>query len=174
MKTDLRVRYTREVIQRAFLELLKEKPLNRITVKEVCDRAEINRGTFYKHYLDCYDLMDKIEEQAIARFDEVLASAKDVGEEQTLLVVLRAVMDNRELVERLAARPDREHFTRRLAEHYFEHMAQHDTIASAFLAGGCAGVIEYWISTGMAEPPERIAAGIVKLANILRQGLDKK
>lgn len=49
MKTDARVRYTCKVIQDAFLDILKEKPISRITVKEVCDKAEINRGTFYKH-----------------------------------------------------------------------------------------------------------------------------
>lgn len=65
MKTDARVRYTRKVIQDAFLDILKEKPISRITVKEVCDKAEINRGTFYKHYQDCYDLLDKIGEEGL-------------------------------------------------------------------------------------------------------------
>ena len=49
MKNDLRVRYTQKVIQEAFWKILKEKPLAKITVKEICDLAEINRGTFYKH-----------------------------------------------------------------------------------------------------------------------------
>ena len=65
MKTDARVRYTRKVIQDAFLNILKEKPVSKITVKEVCDMTEINRGTFYKHYQDCYDLLDKIEEEGL-------------------------------------------------------------------------------------------------------------
>ena len=52
MKTDARVRYTVHMIQNIFLELLKEKPVAKITVKEICERAEINRSTFYKHYQD--------------------------------------------------------------------------------------------------------------------------
>ena len=47
MKTDPRVRYTRMIIQTAFSELLQQKPVNRITVREVCDKAEINRSTFF-------------------------------------------------------------------------------------------------------------------------------
>ena len=47
MKTDPRVRYTRMIIQTAFLEFLQQKPVNKITVREVCDKAEINRSTFY-------------------------------------------------------------------------------------------------------------------------------
>lgn len=50
MKTDARVRYTVHMIQNVFLELLKEKPVAKITVKEICEHAEINRSTFYKHY----------------------------------------------------------------------------------------------------------------------------
>ena len=53
MKTDARVRYTVHMIQNIFLELLKEKPIAKITVKEICERAEINRSTFYKHYQMC-------------------------------------------------------------------------------------------------------------------------
>ena len=44
MKTDARVRYTVHMIQNIFLELLKEKPIAKITVKEICERAEINRA----------------------------------------------------------------------------------------------------------------------------------
>ena len=72
MKNDPRTRYTRKVIQDAFLEILKEKPVSRITVKEVCDKAEINRGTFYRHYQDCYDLLDKIEEEGLKEFEKML------------------------------------------------------------------------------------------------------
>lgn len=171
MKNDLRVRYTQSVIQNAFLELLCDKPVNRIAVKEVCEKAGINRGTFYKHYLDCYDLMDKLEQRAIADFDAVLASAKDVGEEKAMLAVLRTVQDNRDMVSRLAARAGGEHFLRQLAEHYFARVEYPDTVSGTFLAAGCAGVMEYWVRSGMAQPPEQVASEIVALMNALRRGL---
>lgn len=55
MKTDARIRYTRVVIKDSFVKLLKSQPINKITVKDVCDLAEINRVTFYKYYTDCFD-----------------------------------------------------------------------------------------------------------------------
>ena len=78
MKMDLRIRYTKEMIQKNFLLQLEEKEIGKITVKAVCDRAEINRGTFYKYYADCYALMDGIEEEVLAHRggrlpDELLA-----------------------------------------------------------------------------------------------------
>ncbi|MBO4385138.1 MAG: TetR/AcrR family transcriptional regulator [Clostridia bacterium] len=67
-KTDARVRYTRRVITESFLELLKDKPVNRITVKEVCEAAELNRATFYAHYSDCFDLLESIEQELLDDF----------------------------------------------------------------------------------------------------------
>ena len=60
-KMDARKRYTQMVLKQSFLKLLKEKPVNRITVKEVCALAQLNRATFYAHYEDIYDLMFKVE-----------------------------------------------------------------------------------------------------------------
>ena len=57
MKTDARVRYTLNVLKKSFLSLLEEKPVNKISVKEVCEHAELNRATFYTHFNDCYDLL---------------------------------------------------------------------------------------------------------------------
>ncbi len=49
MKQDARVRYTQKVLKEVLLQLLEQKPVNRITVKEVCERAGLNRTTFYTH-----------------------------------------------------------------------------------------------------------------------------
>ena len=62
MGQDARVRYSKMIIQSNFVSLLKQKPMNKITVKELCEMADINRATFYKYYMDFYDLMEKIEE----------------------------------------------------------------------------------------------------------------
>ena len=47
---DARVRYTQKVLKDSLLQLLEKKPINKITVKEVCELAELNRATFYAHY----------------------------------------------------------------------------------------------------------------------------
>lgn len=59
-KMDRRTRYTRQTIRDTLLELMREKGFRRVTVTEVCKRAEINRGTFYLHYLDLSDVLDDI------------------------------------------------------------------------------------------------------------------
>lgn len=62
MKNDRRIRRTRAAIQSAFLKLIYEKDINKITIKELCERADINKSTFYLHYQDIYDLETQFKE----------------------------------------------------------------------------------------------------------------
>ena len=71
-RTDARVRYTRRVLKESFLKLLSQKPVNRITVKEVCELAQLNRATFYAHYSDCFALLESIEQELIDAFAQSL------------------------------------------------------------------------------------------------------
>jgi len=68
MKTDARVRYTKKVLRESLLRCLEEKPIQKVTVREVCERAELNRATFYKHYRDCYELLEQIENELLDEF----------------------------------------------------------------------------------------------------------
>ena len=62
-KIDRRTAYTRMMIKKSLYHLLEKKHLSEITVKEICEGAEINRATFYRNYLDIYDLYEKLEEE---------------------------------------------------------------------------------------------------------------
>ena len=66
MGEDLRIIKTKRSIAAAFLELRSKKELERITVKELCERAAVNKSTFYTHYQDLYDLADQLETQVAA------------------------------------------------------------------------------------------------------------
>lgn len=75
-ENDLRVRKTRKAIDEAFMELLQKKPLDKITVRELCEKAMISKGTFYKHYKDVYDLYDRKVEEMYRR---ALSGIEDMG-----------------------------------------------------------------------------------------------
>lgn len=80
---DHRTRVTRMLIRKAFTELLRQKPIQDISIRELCAAAGINRGTFYLHYKDIYDLRDQIEEEMMADFQKALSplleTAQDVS-----------------------------------------------------------------------------------------------
>ncbi len=71
-KLDARKRYTQMVLKQSFLKLLKEKSVNKITVKELCELSQINRATFYTHYSDCFALLESIENELIDEFEKSL------------------------------------------------------------------------------------------------------
>lgn len=62
---DLRIKKTKNAIINAFLQLRASKPLERITIKELSDIAEINKATFYLHYKDIYDLSETLENELL-------------------------------------------------------------------------------------------------------------
>ncbi|GAA6394483.1 hypothetical protein I4100191B2_19650 [Clostridiales bacterium] len=62
---DIRIKKTKRSIINAFLELRSRKPLEKVTVKELCEKAEINKSTFYTHFTDVYDLSDQLEDDVI-------------------------------------------------------------------------------------------------------------
>lgn len=64
---DLRIQKTLREIRMAFLSLAKEKPLERITVKELCDRALINKATFYSHYDNLDSLIEQMEDEFVQK-----------------------------------------------------------------------------------------------------------
>lgn len=71
-KTDRRTRYTRQTIKDILLEEMKTKPYSKITVTEICKKAEMNRGTFYLHYYDIDDVLDDIFNDFFADTSSVL------------------------------------------------------------------------------------------------------
>ena len=66
---DRRVKYTKKIIKECFFDLLNEKEINKITVSELCTKADINRATFYRYYIDIYDLLEKIQEEFIEEYE---------------------------------------------------------------------------------------------------------
>ncbi|MEN2466049.1 TetR-like C-terminal domain-containing protein [Ornithinibacillus sp. JPR2-1] len=68
MKHDLRVIKTQESLRHALLELLKKKPLEDISVAELCRLAQINRGTFYSHYKDVHEVFKRYLEVIVDDF----------------------------------------------------------------------------------------------------------
>jgi len=62
MSSTRRTQMTRKLFRDALIELLQTKPLQKITVKEICEKADLNRTTFYLHYDDQEQLLDEIIE----------------------------------------------------------------------------------------------------------------
>lgn len=175
MQTDLRTRYTRQVITDAFLQLLRQKPVERITVKEVCALAQINRSTFYRQYKDCFDLMEQLEQRGLELLEELLQATQAQGTAATMTSLLCALRDNDSLLGIMARQNQDERFLYAIVGRCFRYMntrqenmaiAANETqqnMRNAFLAAGVGGIIQYWLRSGMQTEPGQVAAVIAAL-----------
>lgn len=79
-KLNRRVEFTKNALQEAFLSLVSEKSLQRITVTDVCARADINRSTFYLHYKDIRSLIEEIENEILKCVEYVINQNKPLDD----------------------------------------------------------------------------------------------
>lgn len=99
-KDNLRVMRTKQLLKRAFLELLEEKPIHAVSIRELCKRAGINRTTFYNHYGSQYDLLEDISRQFLESISEKLALADPDSREsvqERVATVLACFEEDRKL-----------------------------------------------------------------------------
>ncbi|MGM7719808.1 TetR/AcrR family transcriptional regulator [Metabacillus sp. Hm71] len=77
-KVDRRIAKSQIAIKNAVTELMSEKSFDNITIQDIADRANVNRGTIYLHYTDKYDLLDKMIEEHIDNLRELCQSASEM------------------------------------------------------------------------------------------------
>lgn len=119
---DTRVRYTRSILRQSLLELLKEKSIDRVTVKELCEKAQLNRGTFYLHYDSPVALLKDIEQQFIEENARIFASFWQEGREQSIMESLfSSIKENQDIFCILMGPHGDPHF----ADQIFGGMRQH-------------------------------------------------
>lgn len=166
VKQDRRIRKTRAVLKSALLSLMTEKSVKHITVKELCDKADINRGTFYLHYKDVFDMLEQIEDEMFQSFheylnipeNEMLSLSKD-----KLKDIFTFVQENSEFCKVMLSDKGEIGFTRKLIKFlhdkftaFFENTSVAELYFS-FMIYGFLGLIENWLSTGMNETPDEMA-----------------
>lgn len=75
---DLRIEKTKQAITNTFIELRSRKPIEKITIKELCEKARINKSTFYSHYADIYALSDALETEVVCSVIESISHPEAV------------------------------------------------------------------------------------------------
>ena len=145
-KEDRRVRRTKKMLTQALTQLMQEKQIKEITVKELTDLADMNRGTFYLYYRDVYDMLEKLEDSMFEALDSIAALHEtDAARQETkpiLLDVFRFIEENQEIVRVLLRDKKNE--------------ADFDYRFS-FVIYGAAGLIRAWVNRNCAEPAVQMA-----------------
>jgi len=174
-KEDRRVRRTKKMLTQALTELLQQKQVKEITVRELTELADMNRGTFYLYYKDIFDMLEKIEDDLFEQLNEIFAHhEREVVTAQTrpiLLELFQFIAENREMCQVLLSPNGDMNFLHRLNEVLREKCLQVYRAVTpgggdgtdvfdyqySFIVFGCAGIIRAWVSRQCPESPRQMA-----------------
>ena len=172
-KEDRRVRRTKKLLTQALTELLQKKQVSEITVKELTDLADMNRGTFYLYYKDIYDMLEKIEDEMFRKLDDIAQNHEhgDLTQQvkPILLDLFRFISENREMCRVLLSPNGDINFLHRLYEAIRERIReiwadQVEAVSEkefdyrySFVVFGCAGMIRAWVNRNCQETDLQMA-----------------
>lgn len=155
------VKKTKRAFEKALVELSKEYPFNKITVKMLCERAELSRNAFYFHYEDINDLLRSIENSLAAEAENLIGSLRDIGFPKNVYASVDGLInlfdENRETCRMLFDKAVSESFTQRMnnlfcdfnyqyfAEYHGESKKVRFEFFYAFISNGFYGLLSHWL-----------------------------
>lgn len=174
-KDDRRVRKTKKALREGLAELMLVKELRNITVRELADKADVHRATFYMHYKDIYDLYEQLENAVVDEVGEIIMANQFNTYEVLFNAIVEYVDENSQTCQMLMNKNSNRNFHNRLSafleEKYIEDWIR-ETEQSAvkeewrFLAKyhiqGCLAIVSQWAESGYDYPKDRLIEIVLK------------
>jgi AcrR family transcriptional regulator len=184
---DRRVRKTRKLLRQSLFQLMEHKRVQDITVREITELSDLNRGTFYIHYKDVFDMVEQIERELFEDFNQVFEKiTPDMEHADPLplfIELFRFLKENADVCRVLVGPNGDMAFVSRLKKLVRERClaAWKQLVAYsgennfnyyyAFIASGFVGLIDLWYQRGMPEAPETMALMAEKMIIGCMRGL---
>ena len=172
-KVDRRVRKTKRQLREALTTLLLQKSFSEITVREISELADVNRGTFYTHYRDTADLLGQLEDTFLERLQGINVVVKRQDWEGATYAYLEEVLalchDNADIYRALVRNNGDMDFQKRfvstLRNQYLHNFLAHvcrteeriREMYCAYIVQGMLAIVALWLDSGMKETPEQMA-----------------
>lgn len=160
-KESRRVKMTKRLLNESFLKFLAEKPLPRITIKEICDDADVNRSTYYAHFTDPYDQLKKLEADIMVDMtiyvDSIVTDGlKDENKQQQVIKgILEYIQSKKYIFQVLLGSSGDTNFERNILTFFGERIFQKEHLNNIsavkkayqyiYASTGSFGLIYYWI-----------------------------
>lgn len=178
-KQDRRKQYTRMVLKDSLMHLLQKKQISKLTVKEICEIADINRSTFYDHYKDLFDLREQIEDELIEDLNMYLSAYNYEKEAEAILMtekLMEYFVSKREECLTLLNENSDSSFEKKagaVARQYIMKSwmdvvpvdAAISEYVSTFIISGSIQVMKVWLQNDMDKSPQEMAQIIFNLGN---------
>ncbi|MCI2057032.1 MAG: TetR/AcrR family transcriptional regulator [Oscillibacter sp.] len=188
---DRRAKRSRRLLKQGLTELLREKKFSEISVRDITDRMDLNRGTFYLHYTDTYELLQSVEEDVLQNVQELIDehwNELNIGDtfRPFFEPILDYVVEHREECASLFVNNASSDFTGRVHKLLFENGsglirsrypdAPEEQMGCLldYAAFGLIGLLKHWFDTNMTMPKEQLLDAADKLVNGAAQALLQK
>lgn len=182
-KQDRRVARTKRAIRNSFVKLLAEKDIEKITVKEIADGADVDRKTVYNYYSGVYDVLDELENELVQTFEKPMWEFEfNPAETQDIFRSLVKVLnENFELYELLMRIDSNSHLIsklvvylrakiRQVIERYEMIPSSKAEIAAEYVTSGIFSAYRYWFNSDRKQTLESFTEDV---AIIVMEGLPK-
>lgn len=170
VKGNRRILYTKNIIKESLIDLLETKEIHQVTVTDICKKADINRGTFYSHYKDAFDLLQSMEDEL---FNQVIVYLTEIPVEDytdiLLIKVFELIAENKELCKVLFCKQNDSKILDRIL--YVANKANLDKIINTpgftdaylnyllkYAIGGIIAVVQTWLENDLVESPRELLA----------------
>lgn len=183
MKESRKTRYTRMILQDSLFELMEKKPITKITIKELCEKADINRTTFYAYYADQYDLLRRIEDETLSWVKEVISNLLGKTDKHEAMKVLEEIFqyfaENRRHLQVLISEQGDINFQKQLFTLIYQQCGISPSTAAdanvsikedyfVFVVNGSIGLIQYWLKNGLNRSVREMAEIIYTMSSQIR------
>jgi AcrR family transcriptional regulator len=172
-----KTRYTKMVLRDSLTGLMKEKSILKITIKDICEVADVSRSTFYAHYKDQYDLLQQIQEETIANIEKLLEKYNHDESRASIIKMLEELLyyiaDNGESIQVLLSENGDINFQKKIFGFTRQKQVMKYIIdkyekktqeyASIFMTIGSIGLIHQWLKNNMDVPVSEMARLILKM-----------
>jgi len=171
---DRRSRRSKRLLKQGLAELMREKEFKAITVRDITDRMDLNRGTFYLHYADTYDLLQKLEDDSLSDVQQMIDEHRQEVESGVLRPVfepiLNYIVENKEICYSLFVNNSTSNFTHKVYKLIYDNgvsliQTRNSDISRerlaylvSFVTYGLIGLIKQWFDTDMAMDKNEVVA----------------
>ncbi|SMQ81610.1 transcriptional regulator, TetR family [Bacillus sp. OV166] len=168
-KIDRRIAKSQVAIKNAVIELMSEKSFDDITIQDIADRADVNRGTIYLHYMDKYDLLDKMIEEHIDNLRELCQSASEMTFQEGNYVWFEYFERNYLFFSTMLASKGAPYFRSRFLDLVIEeykaeventegkNQGLNEEVILQFFGSAIVGAVEWWFKNKMPLPARVMA-----------------
>lgn len=169
MSRERMINHTKLLLKQSLLEFLDKKQLSKITIKELCDKADINRTTYYRYYLDPYDQLEKIEDEIFNDMASFIDTSNINNNLLRLKSILEYINDRKEEFRILLVKGDINFQYKLLSfigKRIFENKNKDDIdleIKYIYTAVGSFGVVSEWIKDNLKLSIDELSKKIIEL-----------